>query len=111
MQFKIDENLPLELVEMLSASGHEAMTVPQQALKGTNDPNLIDTCRAEDRALVTLDLDFADIRAYPPHSTPGMIVLRVGRQDKPHVMRVFGRVVPLLEKETLGDSGSSRRLA
>jgi len=101
MKFKIDENLPVELVQVLHASGHDAITVLQQAMKGANDPNLMETCRAEERVLVTLDLDFANIHAYPPHSTPGVIALRVSRQDKPCVMKVFDRVVPLLEKETL----------
>lgn len=38
MKFKIDENVPVELVQTLSASGHDAKTVLEQALKGANDP-------------------------------------------------------------------------
>ena len=51
--------------------------------------------------LVTLDVDFSDIRAYPPKDHEGIIVLRVGNQSKPHVLGVFGRVLPLLEKERI----------
>jgi hypothetical protein len=35
---------------------------------------------------VTLDLDFANIRAYPPGEHTGIVVLRVKRQDKPTVL-------------------------
>ena len=37
-------------------------------------------CVAEDRVLVTLDLDFSDIRQYPPGSHRGIWVLRPARQ-------------------------------
>ena len=51
--------------------------------------------------LITLDQDFANIRAYPPHEHEGIIALRLGSQAKPHVMRVIQeRVVPQLEHES-----------
>jgi hypothetical protein len=34
--------------------------------------------RLEQRVLVTFDLDFADIRRYPPASFGGIVVLRLG---------------------------------
>jgi hypothetical protein len=33
---------------------------------------------------VTLDLDFANIRAYPPGKHAGIVVLRLKHQDKIH---------------------------
>lgn len=41
---------------------------------------MLESCVAEDRILITLDLDFSDIRAYPPGSYPGIWVLRPSRQ-------------------------------
>ncbi len=41
---------------------------------------------------MTLDADFADIRSYPPHDFPGLIVLRLKRQDKIHVLEVCQRL-------------------
>ena len=66
MRFKADENLPVEAAEVLRGSGHDAQTVLEQQLGGTADSGLAVLCQREGRALVTLDLDFADIRAYPP---------------------------------------------
>jgi predicted nuclease of predicted toxin-antitoxin system len=59
----------------------------------------METCDREKRILVTLDIDFSDIRAYPPKDHEGIIVLRVGNQSKPHILEVFGRILPLLERE------------
>jgi len=38
MQFKIDENLPIEIAELLINAGHDAKTVNDQQLQGTKDP-------------------------------------------------------------------------
>ena len=58
-------------------------------------------CRVEGRALVTLDTDFADLRTYPPGRTAGIIVLRLRRQDRAHVLETIRRLVPPLTTETL----------
>jgi predicted nuclease of predicted toxin-antitoxin system len=68
---------------------------------GQPDPNVAGVCQQEDRALLTLDLDFADIRAYPPTNYGGIIVLRLARLYKPHVLAVIQRLVPLLLSEPL----------
>jgi predicted nuclease of predicted toxin-antitoxin system len=99
VKFKIDENLPVEIAELLKDAQHDAMMVVEQGLKGQDDRRVIDVCLHEQRVLVTLDLDFADVRAYPPRDYSGIIVLRVRRQDKPHVLSVFGNVLPLLMQE------------
>jgi len=71
MRFKTDENLHPELAEFLQERGHDAVTVWQEELRGRPDAELAEVCRREERALVTLDLDFADIRAYPPDEWTG----------------------------------------
>jgi predicted nuclease of predicted toxin-antitoxin system len=79
MKFKVDENLPMEVAKQLVTAGHDALTVSDQQLSGHVDSEVIDVCRNEGRALVTLDLGFADIRAYPPAAYPGIVVLRLAR--------------------------------
>lgn len=101
MQFKIDENLPIELTKLLVNAGHNAKTVNEQHLQGVRDPVLIDVCSSENCVLVTLDTDFSDIRAYPPQEFSGIIVLRVGSQVKKHIMEVFQNIIPLTGCEPL----------
>jgi len=101
VRFKVDENLPVELAEPLRASGYDAATVLEQHHGGSADAELAALCQAENRILVTLDMDFADIRAYPPSGFPGLIVLRLRRHDKLHVLRVFTRTLALLLEDPL----------
>ena len=68
---------------------------------GGSDVNLAEVCRREGRAIVTLDLDFSDIRSYPPSDYAGIIVLRPARLGKPHVLSIIRRLLPLLEDEPL----------
>jgi predicted nuclease of predicted toxin-antitoxin system len=84
--FKIDENLPVETAALLRAAGQDAKTVHDEKLTGADDAVLAARVRSEWRVLVTLDLGFSDIRAYPPLDYPGIIVLRSKRQDKPTVL-------------------------
>ncbi len=103
MRFKTDENLPGEAAELLRSAGHDALTVFEQSLGGEPDPDLASICRREQRALVTLDLGFADIRTYPPEEYQGLIVLRLERQDKTYVFDVLERLLPMLEAEPLAN--------
>jgi len=101
MDFKIDENLPVEVADLLRQVGYDAVTVVEQHLEGASDADIVSVCQEEGRVLITLDTDFADIRAYPPVQFPGLIVLRLHRQDKPHVLEVIERLTPLLSSEPL----------
>ena len=80
MKFKLDENLPELVRESLSGLGHDVHTVVEEGLSGARDETVLQACVAEDRILITLDLDFSDIRAYPPGSYPGIWVLRPPKQ-------------------------------
>lgn len=101
MQFKIDENLPVEVAERLQQAGYEAATVYDQNLAGEDDHKLALVCQAEQRALITLDTDFADIRTYPPGQYAGLVVLRLKHQDKGSVLKVVARLVTAFATEKL----------
>ena len=101
MEFKVDENLPVEVADLLRQVGYDAVTVFEQHLEGWPDSDIASVCQEEGRALITLDTDFADIRAYPPAQFPGLIVLRLHRQDNPHVLEVIERLILLLSSEPL----------
>jgi predicted nuclease of predicted toxin-antitoxin system len=80
VRFKLDENVDVRAEAPLSAAGHDVATVVGQDLGGAVDTVVADAVRAEGRILVTFDRGFADLRAYPPGSHPGMVVLRLRRQ-------------------------------
>jgi predicted nuclease of predicted toxin-antitoxin system len=83
VKFKLDENLSPSLATLFASTGHEAV------------------CAEEQRALVTLDLDFSNILAYPPASFTGIVVLRLTSQSHVSVESAIGRVLELLSQESL----------
>lgn len=101
MRFKIDENLHEDVAEMLREHGHDARTVFDEGLQGRPDPEIADAARREGRALVTLDLDFSNIRDYPPEQYLGLIVLRVANQSRRHVVHVMERLLAVLDSAPL----------
>ena len=82
MKLKIDENLPCECADILRGGGFDADTVADERLSGAEDSRIADQCQSEGRVLITLDLDFANIRAYPPADYAGIIILRSKKQDR-----------------------------
>ncbi len=101
LKFKVDENLPVEVANLLIAAGYDASTVGQQRLSGATDPVVASVCQQESRAVVTLDVDFSDIRVYPPADYSGLIVMRLSRMDKDRLLGAVGRLIPLLVVEPL----------
>lgn len=107
MRFKVDENLHDAVAALLVSHGHDADTVHDEGLRGSDDSQLLTRCIAERRAFVTFDLDFTDIRTYQPAKFPGVIVLRLSSQSRGHVLSVMSRVVDQLNVPWKGDSGLS----
>ena len=101
MKFKIDENLPQAAAELLQSAGFETQTVRDEGLGGKPDEVIAAAVRAEDRVLVTLDRGFGDIRAYPPDTFSGIIVLRPRQRDRSSALTLLRRLIPLLSKEPL----------
>ena len=76
MTFKLDENLPADAAGLLRNTGLEGDTVRDEGLRGAEDEVVAATAQREGRVLITLDLDFSNIRAYPPQLYSGIVVLR-----------------------------------
>jgi len=100
MKFKTDENMPVQVAEILVRHGYDAINVIDQNLAGHPDLNVAQVCRTEQRALVTLDLDFADKRVYPPDQYAGLIVPRPSRQSIPAIERLAELMVQIPRQRT-----------
>ena len=98
MRFKLDENMPVEAADLLRAASHIADTVHDEQLAGHPDPDIASACQREQRTLITLDLDFADIRVYPPDQYFGLIVLRPRLQAKPLVLQLLNQLLLLVSE-------------
>ena len=61
MKFRLDENIGERGAALLRAAGHDIATFSAQNLCGTTDENLFAGSAREERALITLDHDFAHV--------------------------------------------------
>lgn len=109
MKFKIDENLPVEISDLLLNNNYDSTTVMQQGMAGVDDTIIISVCKKEKRILVTLDTDFSDIRKYPPENYSGKFVMRIVNQSRNNILNVFQKIVPLLKREIIDKKFMDRR--
>ena len=97
MKFKTDENLPVEAAAILREAGFDVETVWDEALSGAADEIIPARVKTECRILITLDLDFANIKAYPPDRHAGIVILRPKTQDKSTVVAYIRKLVAVLQ--------------
>lgn len=81
MKLKLDESLSSSLKKELSKLGHEVATAIEEEPQGVPDERIARAASGEGRILLTLDVDFGDIREYPPGTHAGIIVFRIANQS------------------------------
>lgn len=74
--FKLDENLSRHLKGELVSLGFDVQTVADEGLLSQQDSVIAAAAKREERILLTLDLDFANVVKYPPGSHPGIVLFR-----------------------------------
>lgn len=77
MRFLVDANLPRSTAALLKNFGHTADHVRDLGLGDAPDAKIAAFAKTSGACLITRDLDFADIRNYPPDQYDGMLVLRL----------------------------------
>jgi predicted nuclease of predicted toxin-antitoxin system len=90
-----------DVADALQAKGHDAMTVAEQGLTGKIDAIIAEICKDEGRAIITFDLDFANVQEYPPENYSGLIVLRLALPSRNRVMKALAQVLDLIDSTTL----------
>jgi predicted nuclease of predicted toxin-antitoxin system len=99
VRLKLDENLGRQAQEALAASGHDIATVHDEGLASATDTDVLTAATSEQRALVTLDLDFANPLRFNPSETSGIVVLRVpDTPGRSHVVRACIVLCDALER-------------
>lgn len=76
MKLKLDENLSRHLKPVLIELQHDTVTTADEGLLSRPDTEIARAAFGEGRMLLTLDIEFADLRKYPPGSHPGVILFR-----------------------------------
>jgi predicted nuclease of predicted toxin-antitoxin system len=103
VKFKLDENLPVDLVTDLRGLGQDADTVIEEGLRGAADPAVMDAASAADRILLTLDKGMANIQRYPIHQHAGVVLFRPDTSGRRAVIAfVRDRLQTVLEMDLSG---------
>jgi predicted nuclease of predicted toxin-antitoxin system len=76
VKLKLDENLSRHLKPVLLLLGHDTETAADEGLLSRPDSEVGRGAREAGRILLTLDLEFGDLRKYPPGGHPGIVLFR-----------------------------------
>jgi predicted nuclease of predicted toxin-antitoxin system len=97
VKLKLDENLGRRWVQQIRDAGHDVETVWDEGLSGASDADVFAASVREGRAVVSLDLDFANPLRFRPAGTAGIAVLRVrGRPGREDLDQVIDRLMNAL---------------
>ena len=101
MRIKLDENLSNAHTEFLRQMGHECDRVTDEGLSGATDETVWQQVCLEQRFFITLDLDFSDVRRFPPGTHPGILLLRLRSRSRQAVLDLLSRIVDEYPLESL----------
>ena len=101
MKFKLDENLPVSSAAILTSVGHDVGTVTQEGLIGAPDRDVVAAVAEAGRILISLDRRLGDIRAYPPGSHAGIVVLRLTDQSATAAIKAVSDLATLTNPDSL----------
>lgn len=96
---KLDGNVPDSVATVLRVAGHDVALARDEQLGGADDERLLGVATSEGRVLVTLDLDFTDIRRHPPQAAAGIVVFRLHAQTLAAMRRAATSCGGLLHRE------------
>jgi predicted nuclease of predicted toxin-antitoxin system len=96
MKIKLDENIPIGLLETLCKLGHEVDSVLSEGLQGSNDDCVWSATQEAGRFLITQDLDFSDLRKFVFGSHCGILVVRL---REPGRLALINRVLQVFDAE------------
>ncbi|GAB4505104.1 MAG: hypothetical protein Fur0043_20990 [Anaerolineales bacterium] len=77
LRFLTDEDVPRSTARALHEAGFDAVDVRDVGLRGSSDAEVFSYAQREKRLLITCDLGFANILAFPPSENIGVVVVRI----------------------------------
>lgn len=94
MRFKLDENLPVEIINDLRALGYDTDTVADEGMTGAPDSELRVRAIQDGRILFTLDKGIADIRSGELGASSGIVLFRPGAMGRGTVLAFIRQFLP-----------------
>jgi predicted nuclease of predicted toxin-antitoxin system len=92
----LDENLSRAHAAALRSLGHDAIAIVEVRLSGASDEEVRRFAIEQNRVLVTLDADFANVIRFPPEGTPGVVRLKVHPPTEQRIRNAIRRAIDRL---------------
>lgn len=93
MRFLADMGVDLRIVTWLCAQGHDAVHLREQGLQRSPDADVFAKAIAEDRIVLTFDLDFGEILALSGDAVVSVILFRLNNTRTPFVQQRLAAVL------------------
>ncbi len=81
MKFLADIGISLRTVAWLRDAGYDIVHLREQGLQRLPDEEILVKARIEERIMLTVDLDFAQLLAVSAETLPSVILFRLGNEN------------------------------
>lgn len=104
MNIFADECVYKVTVDLLRSWEHDVLTVQDVGLAGKPDEEILAYATMHERVLITIDMDFSNIRHYSPKSHKGIIVAKIRPRNLDAVHKILKYALNHIEPERLSKS-------
>lgn len=96
MKFLVDMPVTPRAVEHLIAAGHDAVHASAVDLGTSDDEDVLERARREERVVITADLDYPRLLAIQRARSPGVILFRGGSFSRDEMLGMLDAVLSRL---------------
>ena len=100
----IDQNVRIEVAEALRQDGHEVIHASEANLDRRDDEEILRFAAARGLAIVTFDVDFAELVFWRREPHHGIIRLKIEPQTPTHVLPILRGFLATHSQESLENS-------
>jgi predicted nuclease of predicted toxin-antitoxin system len=93
LKFLVDMPVTPQAVAHLRSMGHEAVHASEVGLATSPDSKIVDRAQAEERVVITADLDYPRLLAELKTDRPGVILFRGGDYSEVEMLALPDRVL------------------
>lgn len=104
MKFLADECVYYVTTQLLRTWGYDVLTAQEVGLAGKPDEEVLAYSVKHERVLITIDMDFSNIRRFPPKSYIGIIILKIRPRVAEKIHNVLEQVLRDMDSEQLSKS-------
>jgi predicted nuclease of predicted toxin-antitoxin system len=93
MRFLADMGVDIRVVDWLRDRGHEALHLREHGMHRASDQTIFAKAMAEDRIVITFDLDFGTLAALAGDRSPSIVLFRLSNARLATVIARLGTVL------------------